>query len=127
MSIKDRADKGQTKGRQGAAVKEIKEYKNNNKYYEDTDLDKTFSDYVAMRIKIRKPMSDRAIELAKAKLNKLSGGDKEKSIEILNQSILGSWQGLYELKQDKAVKKNGFSNFEQRKYDFDELEKEMKA
>ena len=124
---RQRADKGQTKGRQGAAVKEIKEYKNNNKYYEDTDLDKTFSDYVAMRIKIRKPMSDRAIELAKAKLNKLSGGDKEKSIEILNQSILGSWQGLYELKQDKAVKKNGFSNFEQRKYDFDELEKEMKA
>ena len=125
---RQRADKGQTKGRQRATVKEIKEYKNiKNKYYEDTDLDKAFSDYVAMRVKIKKPMSDRAIELAKAKLNKLSGDDKNKAIEILNQSILGSWQGLYELKQDNNVKKGSFKDFNQRKYNYEDLEKEMKA
>ena len=106
--------------------KEDKEYK--NKYYEDSELDKAFSDYVAMRTKIRKPLSDRAVELAKGKLHKLSGGDRDKSIEILNQSILGSWQGLYELKQDaKTTKPNSFSNFGQRTYDFEALERDMRG
>ena len=100
--------------------KEINKYK----YYEDPELDKTFSDYVSMRKQIKKPMSDRAIELAKGKLETLSGGDRDKSIAILNQSIMNSWQGLFELKQE-AKNKTKFSNFEERKYNFAELENEF--
>lgn len=83
--------------------KEVKEIK--NKYYpNDEKLDQAFSDYVAMRKFIKKPMSDRAVELAIEKLNKLSGGDNDVAIEILNQSVTNSWQGLFPLKdyQQKA-------------------------
>lgn len=69
------------------------------KYSENKALDKAFSDYVEMRKKIKKPMTDRAVELAKSKLDKLSKGNVNMAIAILNQSVLNSWQGLFELKE----------------------------
>ena len=64
--------------------KEEDKNKNKNKYYpNDEKLDQAFSDYVAMRKFIKKPMSDRAIELSMTRLNKLSGGDNDQAIEIL--------------------------------------------
>ena len=100
-----------------------------NKYYEDSELDKAFADYCDMRKFIKKPMSDRAIELAKGKLDKLSNGDKETAIAILNQSIEHSWQGLFELKTDYTKQKpkytDKFHNFKGRDYDYDELAREM--
>lgn len=70
----------------------------------DEELDKAFADYVEMRKKIKKPMTDRAIELAMSKLQKLaetsSGIDNDLAIKILNQSVMNSWQGLFELKED---------------------------
>ena len=58
-----------------------------------------------MRKQIKAPMTDRAIELAIKKLEQLSGGDNDKAIEIINQSIMNSWKGLFELKQDKPKTK----------------------
>ena len=96
--------KQQASNRQSTTDKEYKEKEEGkevkNLYYPNDELlDKAFSDYVDMRKKIKKPMSDRAVELAMDKLNKLSGGDNDKAIEILNQSVMNSWQGLFELKQ----------------------------
>ena len=71
----------------------------------DETLNKAFSDYVDHRKQIKKPMSSRAVELAIEKLNKLSGGDTDKAIRIINQSIGQGWQGLFELKENKAEKK----------------------
>lgn len=65
----------------------------------DETLDKTFKDYIAMRKEIKKPMTDRAIELAMNKLEKLSENDNDIAIAILEQSIMNSWQGLFELKE----------------------------
>lgn len=53
-----------------------------------------------MRKQIKAPMTDKAIVLAISKLEKLSGGDNELAIEILNQSIMNSWKGLFEVKKD---------------------------
>jgi len=76
--------------------------KNVNKYYPTDDaLDKAFSDFVEFRKKIKKPMTDRAIELNMKDLEKLSGGDNDLAIKIINQSIKRGWQGLFELKEDK--------------------------
>jgi len=106
--------------------KEYKEKEEKNIYYDDTDLDKAFADYVSMRKQIKKPMTDHAVELAKKKLNELSGGDTETAIKILEQSVMNSWQGLFELKKDFCAQKvSKFNNFKQRKYNFDEFEKEM--
>ena len=72
---------------------------------EDSELNKAFIDYIDMRKKIKAPMTDRAIELAITKLNKLSAGDNDKAIKILEQSIMNSWKGLFELKEQKKNSK----------------------
>lgn len=84
--------------------KERKEEKNKEQVYFPNDevLNDTFKEFLKMRKQIKKPMGDHAIELAIKKLNDLSGGDNELAIKIINQSILGSWQGFYELKEDKT-------------------------
>ena len=66
-------------------------------YPNDEALNQAFMDFIAHRKQIKKPMSDRAITLAINQLNKLSGGDNDRAIEIINQSILNGWQGLFEL------------------------------
>lgn len=74
----------------------------------DEILNKTFADYVDMRKKIKAPMTNRAIELAINKLNELSAGDNEKAIRIVEQSIMNSWKGLFELKEtDRKGATNG--------------------
>ncbi len=72
-------------------------------YFEDAELNEVFKDFIEMRKKIRKPMTDKAITLAITKLNKLSENDKDKAIAILNQSIESSWTGLYPLHEDKKI------------------------
>ena len=53
---------------------------------------------------IKKPLkTEYAINLAMKNLEKLSNGDNDMAIEILNQSIVNGWQGLFELKQTKKV------------------------
>ena len=75
-------------------------------YPNDTVLDGAFKAYVQMRVKIKKPMTDRAIELAMKELEKLSGGDADTAVAILEQSILNSWQGLFALR-DRQQKVGG--------------------
>ena len=71
-------------------------------YPNDELLNDAFKEYVLMRKKIKKPFStDHAIDLAIRKLDDLSGGDNDKAIAILNQSIVNSWQGLFPLKDEK--------------------------
>lgn len=118
---KVRAELGQSEGTTRATDKNIKNIKKDKKYYEDDALNQTFVDYVDMRKRIKAPMTDRAIQLAIGKLNKLSGGNNEKAIKILEQSIMNSWKGLFELKEEK--KANKFNNFEGRQYSNDQLEK----
>lgn len=110
-----KASKRQTNDKQDVnqttTAKELKnkEIKNIYKYYDDERLNNAFADYVAMRKDIKKPMTDRAIELAVKKLDKLSGGNTDAAIEIINQSIMGGWQGLYPLKgkSDPAANMGG--------------------
>lgn len=67
--------------------------------------------FIEMRKRIKKPLTDLAIKLA---IKKLSGyrDNGEDPNEILERAILGSWQGLYSLK-DKSKQ----SNFTPRQYE----------
>ena len=92
----------------------INNKKNNNKgkphksvktyFPDDETLNQAFIDYAEMRRQIKKPMTDRAVELAIKKLRELaaipfsSSIDSDLAVRILNQSILYSWQGLFPLK-----------------------------
>lgn len=117
VSDKQVTSKRQDDDKQVTTDKEYKEYKEREEvknispynppkgkptyYPNDEKLNQAFVDYVAMRKKIKSPMTDRAVELAISKLEKLSGGDNDKAIAILEQSIMNSWKGLFELK-DKS-------------------------
>jgi hypothetical protein len=71
-------------------------------YYPTDDLlNQAFTDYVKMRKELKKPMTERAVQLAMTKLETLSAGDNDKAIKILEQSIERSWAGLFELKDGK--------------------------
>lgn len=54
--------------------------------------------FLEMRVKIRRPTTDNAENLILDKLEKLAHNDTEKQINILNQSIMNSWQGVFPLK-----------------------------
>jgi hypothetical protein len=71
-------------------------------YPNDEKLNEAFTDYVDMRKKIKAPMTDKAITLAINKLDKLSNGDNDTAIAILNQSVMNSWKGLFELKTSRS-------------------------
>ncbi len=57
-----------------------------------------------MRVKIRKPMTDRAKKLMLTELRKLSE-NREEQIAILDQSVKRSWAGVFALKDDRGYRK----------------------
>lgn len=76
-------------------------------YPTDELLNQTFTDYVEMRKKLKSPMTERAIQLAMGNLEKLSGGDNDIAVQILEQSIMNSWKGLFALKDEKRSNAGG--------------------
>lgn len=92
--------------------KNVKNERSNKKpqavYYPTDDLlNQAFTDYVKMRKELKKPMTERAVQLAMKKLENLSGGDNDTAIKILEQSIERSWLSIFPLKDDdkKATNK----------------------
>lgn len=52
----------------------------------------------AMRERMRKPLTGRALELTFRELEKLAPNNPALQVEIVNQSIMRGWQGVFELK-----------------------------
>ena len=90
-------------------------------YPNDELLNQTFLDYIAMRKQIKKPMTERAIDLAMKKLQELAtpknsfSMDNDLAIKILEQSIMSCWQGLFPLKEEHHSnnKKNDFDEWKE--------------
>lgn len=112
--------------------KEKDKKKNNSApYVADVELNSTINSFIEHRKKIKKPMTEEAIELLIAELNKLSP-DIVTQIEILNQSIMNGWQGIFPLNNQRQkptkqeyVPKYLMNRGEQRNYDYDALEQKM--
>lgn len=63
--------------------------------------------FLQMRVKIRKPATEHAQALLIAKLDSLRQAG-ESPVDVLNNSIVGSWQDLYAPKRDgQAARKSG--------------------
>lgn len=75
-----------------------------NGYTDNEDLQKALMDFAKMRKSIKNPLTQRAMELLFDKLDKLADDDNTK-IEILNQSIMNNWKGVFELKETKKQSK----------------------
>lgn len=89
-----------------------KEYKNNknirNIYISDivasepAQLHGYLNDFVKMRKSIKAPLTARALKTVLKELEKLSGGDIETKIAILEQSIVKCWKTVYPLKNEQT-------------------------
>ena len=69
-------------------------------YTENDSLKETIKDFIKMRKTIKKPITDRGLKGILTKLNQYGSNDLEK-IEILENSIMNCWQGVFELKNKK--------------------------
>lgn len=97
-----------------------KNNKNNNIYSDEPKLDTAVKEFITFRKKIKKPMTDHAVKLMISKLNKLSS-DIDEQVEILNQSILNGWQGLYPLKREENKRGQNGIAIDESKDDLDDL------
>ncbi|MSS64576.1 hypothetical protein [Velocimicrobium porci] len=70
------------------------------KFCESEPLNNAILAFLAHRKSMKAPMTEHAIELMLKKLNKMTEVEEEK-IEILNQSIMNNWKGIFELKEKR--------------------------
>lgn len=77
-------------------------------YYPDDEmLESAFQEYLTMRKKIKKPIcTDMALHRAMNTIEKLSKGDNDLAVKILNQSVDHCWQGLFALKDNEPHSTN---------------------
>jgi len=66
-------------------------------FFENVEFNQLWDDYVEMRKKIKKPMTDKAKQIA---LKKLENENVDTAIKMLEQSVFNSWQGLFPVKND---------------------------
>lgn len=110
-------------------IKNNKNIRNNtirSVFFPDNEtLDNEFREYVEHRKAIKKPFkTDHSVELAINNLMELANGNSDKAVLIIQQSIRQGWQGLFELKDQKAVPQ--YKQFSHSK-ELTDLEKELLA
>ena len=80
-------------------------------------------EFILYRKEIKAPMTEHAVKLLIGQLQKLSS-DPDEQIEILRQSIVNGWKGIFSLKKsgkESQKKPNQFHNFNQRNTDYDSM------
>ena len=78
-------------------------------YTKNDLLVEAIKDFIKMRSTIKKPLTDRALKTLLNKLDNIANDDLEK-VEILENSIMNCWQGVFELKNKKAPTAIGTQN-----------------
>ena len=64
-------------------------------------------DFVEHRKNLKAPMTGRALEMAIRKAKRLANDDMNKTVEILEQSIMNGWKGVFELPQSNTKAQTG--------------------
>ena len=82
----------------------------------DPELRESIVSFIKMRKMIKKPLTDDALKLNINKAYKLAKGDPVTMKAIFEQSVMNSWQGVFELKEETdqkrpAVKKAAVNPF----------------
>ena len=93
---------------------EKKERKGQAVYYPNDELlNNAFKEFLTMRNKIKKPLATKqALTRMMNKIEKISCGDNDLAIKILNQSTDHCWQDVYELKSDNGGNRTGNSGID---------------
>ena len=80
--------------------------------FTDDELKDTIYEFIKMRKAIKKPLTTKGLELMIKKLYKLSTNIDEQ-IQILNNSIMNNWQGIFELKKENTKTRGNFDDFKE--------------
>ena len=80
--------------------------------FEDEKIKETIYEFIKMRKAIKKPITTKGLELLICKLYKLTTNIDEQ-IEILNNSIMNNWQGIFPLKKQNKNNKGSFDDFKE--------------
>lgn len=129
---KRKATKGQSKGNQRATNNNENNENNedNKKTYSDfLPLNDAIHDFIDFRLKLGKPMTEKAVSLLITRLNKFTNNLNEQ-IDLLNEAILRGWMTVYA--PDKSVgtnsrrsKSDQYTVKPERTYTDEELEKRL--
>lgn len=74
-----------------------------NENFTDEELKQTVYEFIKMRKAIKKPLTTRGLELMINKLKKITSNTNEQ-IQILNNSIMNNWLGIFPLKEEEKQK-----------------------
>ena len=77
---------------------------------ERSDFDVAIDFFKEHRKKLKKPMTDHAVDLLKKDLEKLAPGNVEKQIELINYAIKKTWLGVYPMDDKPEPKKQEVNN-----------------
>jgi len=81
-------------------------------YTDKPSLIEAIENFVDMRKAIKAKLTTNALKLTLSKLDKMANNDQDK-IEILNQSVMNSWKGIFELKNNSNNKQNTTDDFKE--------------
>lgn len=87
-------------------------------YTENEDLKDALIEFTKMRKNIKSPMTNRALKLLLTSLDKLSTNETTK-IDILNQSILNNWKGVFPLKDNMPKANNNIPKYDKNGFEID--------
>lgn len=106
----ERVTKAERKQRQGDNINKNVNKDNNDKnevikeYTSNPLLLESLNDFIKMRKANKGAFTDKALTLLLGKLDKLAKTDQQK-IDLLNESILNGWKGIFPIKQDNGPNK----------------------
>ena len=98
------------KNKKKKSITEIDELINTN--FTDKEIIDTVYEFIKMRKAIKKPLTTRGLQLMIKKLYSITTNVDEQ-IEILNNSIMNNWQGIFPLKNNATKNKGGFDDFKE--------------
>lgn len=98
------------KNKKKKGTTEIDELINAN--FTDKEIIDTVYEFIKMRKAIKKPLTTRGLQLMIKKLYGITTNVDEQ-IEILNNSIMNNWQGIFPLKNNATKNKGGFDDFKE--------------
>lgn len=87
-------DKEKDKDKDKVEDKDINNKSKRKRFADDDDLNNAILDFIEHRRKLRKPMTDHAVQLFLDRLNKMAT-DKDDQINLINVAILKGWQTVY--------------------------------
>lgn len=102
-TIKEVKDNKEYKDKEPKSISDFVKLMESEKYLgTDENLNKTFINFIQMRISIKKTPTKNAVELLVKSLKQLSNSNKDVAIKIIENSILNNWQKFFELKTNNT-------------------------